>query len=308
MKLSRVVPALLAVALAASAFADDANFVPMARPDGAPATVREAVQQLVAHVHATRTPTVKKAHAPGRIAPNVIEFETADTAFIIPAAGSVPGANGTFFKSDLALGNFSNVTQNIGVGWLVTGQNNANAPLSYFTVPANTIAQLNDFVGQTLKKSGLGALLVIAYDSAGTSPDDNAIIDGFSRIWTPQPGSAGTVSQSFPSVSIIDSTDNDPAFAIGLRQDANFRTNVGVVNLDTAAHTWTVTSLANNATTTMTVQPFSLGQTGVPASFASSTGALAVQFVPDATGILWSAYASSVDNITGDGWVSRATQ
>src|SRR5436305_1879451 len=120
------------------------------------------------------------------------------------------------------------------------------------------------------------------------------------RIWTPQPGSAGTVSQSFPSVSLFDSVDNFTAFALGLRQDASYRTNVGVVNLDSAVHTWTITSLNTNATMTL--------QTGVPASFAGTSGNLSLTYdVPD-TNFTWSAYASSVDNVTGDGWVSRATQ
>ena len=309
MKLTRVVPALLMAALTTSAFAGEAaTLTAIAQPEGAPTTVSEAVQQLKAHMLATRTPTVRRAHAPGKTTPNVIEFETADTSFIIPAAGSVAGANGTFFKSDVSIGNFANTTQNIGVGWLAAGQNNASAPLSYFTIPANTVASINDFVGTTLHKSGLGALLIIAYNAAGTAPDDNAILDGFSRIWTPQPGSSGTVSQSFPSVSVIDSTDNFTAFALGLRQDASFRTNVGVVNLDSATHTWTVTSLATGATTTLTVQPYSLGQGGVPASFGNSNGALSVSFDVSGTNIVWSAYASSVDNVTGDGWVSRATQ
>ena len=120
------------------------------------------------------------------------------------------------------------------------------------------------------------------------------------RIWTPQPGSTGTVSQSFPAVSLFDSVDNFTAFALGLRQDASYRTNVGVVNLDSAVHTWTITSLNTNATMTL--------QTGVPASFAGTSGNLSLTYdVPD-TNFTWSAYASSVDNVTGDGWVSRATQ
>src|SRR5436305_8118487 len=130
------------------------------------------------------------------------------------------------------------------------------------------------------------------------------------RIWTPQPGSTGTVSQSFPAVSLFDSVDNFTAFALGLRQDASYRTNVGVVNLDSVVHTWTITSLNTSATMTLQVQPFSLSQTGVPASFAGSSGNLSLTYDVHAAddSFTWSAYASSVDNVTGDGWVSRATQ
>ena len=307
---------LLLSTLAVSAFAGEATLTPIAAPAGAPRTVAEGVQLLRAK-HPIRAAAatssvpsaVRSARVPGRVRANVIEYETADNAFVIPAAGSVAGSNGTFFKSDLTLGNFNGTTQNIGVGWLQTGKDNSKAPLTYFTIPANSIVTINDFVGTTLKTSGLGALLIIAVDAGGQNADSEAFIDGFSRIWTPQPGSTGTVSQSFPSVSLFDSADNFTAFALGLRQDASFRTNVGVVNLDTAAHTWTVSSLnATGKNFTMTVPPYSLAQTGVPADFGGTSGNLSVTFdVPDSN-IFWSAYASSVDNVTGDGWVSRATQ
>lgn len=315
MNAKALIPFLLS-AIAVSAAAGEATLTRIETPNAAPRTVAEAVQRLRANraVRASAAASsvatsAKRAHRPGRIRANVIEYETADSAFLIPAAGSVPGSNGTFFRSDLTIGNFNNVTQNLGVGWLQTGKDNTNAPLTFFTIPPQSIVTLNDFVGTTLKTSGLGALLIVAYDAAGQNQDDKAFIDGFSRIWTPQPGSAGTVSQSFPSVSLIDSTDDFTAFALGLRQDASYRTNVGVVNLDSATHVWTVTSLNNSGKTiTLTVPPFSLAQTGLPADFGGTTGNLSVTFDVSGTDIFWSAYASSVDNVTGDGWVSRATQ
>lgn len=306
---TKTVSALLfSVALAVTAVADEGKLIPYAAPDGAPHTVGEAIKQLRAT--GSRTPHVLKAPRLGKtgIRPNVIEYETADSAFLIPAAGSVPGSNGTFFKSDVTIGNFNGVDQNIGAGWLPANTDNTNAKLTFFTIPANSIVSINDFVATQLKKSGLGALLIIAYDSTGTTVDSEAFIDGFSRIWTPQPGSAGTVSQSFPAVSLLDSSDNFTAFALGLRVDSSFRTNAGIVNLDTKPHTWTVKSINTGASMTVTVPPLSLSQPGVPASFGSPAGNLSLTYdVPD-TGFFWSAYASSVDNVTGDGWVSRATQ
>jgi hypothetical protein len=309
---AKALPALLLSLLAVSAFADEATLTRIATPEGAPQTVAEAVQRLRDRHTGLKVTThsVKSARRPGRIRPNVIEYETADNAFLIPAAGNLQGNNGTFFRSDVTFGNFNGVTQNIGVGWLQTGKDNSASPLTFFTIPANSIVAINDFVGTTLKTSGLGALLIIAFDATGKNSDSEAFIDGFSRIWTPQPGSSGTVSQSFPAVSLFDSVDDSTAFALGLRQDASYRTNVGVVNLDTVVHTWTITSLNTNATMTLPVQPFSLSQTGVPASFAGSSGNLSLTYdVPAAAdSFVWSAYASSVDNVTGDGWVSRATQ
>jgi len=291
---------LLAAALsfaAVSAFAADGKLTPAAT--AAPMTVGQAMQRMRESA-ATRR---------GGVRPNVILQQRRWSSFLIPAAGSVQGANGVFFRSDVTFANYENATRNIGVGFLLTGQDNTNEPLVHFNLDPQTVTTVNDFVGTALSRSGLGALVVFSFDSAGVNLDDEASsIDGFSRIWTPQPGSAGTVSQSFPAVSLNDLVDNTTAYALGLRQGDGFRTNAGVVNLSGAEHTWTVTSVNTGATMTVTVKPYSLSQPGVPATFAGASGNLSLQFdVPDLD-ISWSAYASSVDNTTGDGWVARATQ
>lgn len=290
-----------------SAFAGEGKLTPVPAAAGAPRTVSEAVLRL-RELRASAPRIAKSAHRLGNVRSNVILLETSTAAFIIPAAGSVQGANGVFFRSDVTFANYENVTRNIGVGWLVQGQNNSNVPLTHFTLDPLSVTTVNDFVGTGLHTSGLGGLLIIAFDSAGADIDSEAFIDGFSRIWTPQPGSTGSVSQSFPAISLLDSLDNSTAVALGLRQGNGFRTNVGIVNLDSAVHTWTVSSINTGANMTVTVQPFSLSQPGVPASFAGASGNLSVTFdVPDIN-FSWSAYGSSVDNVTGDGWVARATQ
>jgi len=285
---------LLAVAAAAQ------EMTPVARPQDAPVTVGEFMKQF--------HPRPRHAQRRMRVAPNVIYGETADVSFVIPAAGNLAGANGTYFRSDLSIGNFANRDQLIGVAWLAANTDNTNENFLYYTIPANTIVAVQDYVGQTLKRSGLGAILVYAFVSNGVT-DDNALIDGFSRIWTPQQGVANsTVSQSFPAIAIGDSVGPATAFALGLRQDANFRTNVGIVNLDSRTHVFTVEAITG-VSTTVSVPPFSLGQVGAPAGSGNASGAVSLLITPnDDLVYAWSAYASSVDNVSGDGWVSRATQ
>ena len=292
--------------VAATAFAGEGKLTPVATAAGSPRTVAEAMKR-VRELRASAPRSAKSAHRLV-VRPNVIQYETSDYAFLIPAAGSVQGANGVFFRSDVTFANYDNVTRNIGVGWLATGQDNSNAQLTHFTLDPQSVTTINDFVGTGLKVSGLGGLLVLAFDSAGADVDSEAFIDGFSRIWTPQPGSSGSVSQSFPAVSLFDSVDNGTAVALGLRVGGGFRTNAGIVNLDDKEHTWTVSSVNTGATFQVTVKPFSLSQPGVPAEFAGTGGNTSIAFdVPDID-FTWSAYASSVDNVTGDGWVARATQ
>ena len=262
---------------------------PIDPPPRAPRTLAEAIRNV---------PSVRVS---------VIAFDVHDSSFLIPIAGNTAGGGGTFFRSDMSIANYRSVAQRLGIGWLAQGQNNTNSPLQFFNIPANSTAALNDFVGATLGKTGLGAIFVEGVDSAGNL-DSMASLDGFSRIWTPQPGSSGSVSQNFDAVSLTDLIGSLDTFIIGLKQSSAFRSNVGIVNLDTAAHTWTIRSTVTGATSTVTVQPYSVSQGGAPAGSADSLGNVNLQLNSDGFGFWWSAYGSSTDNVTGDGWISRGKQ
>jgi hypothetical protein len=237
----------------------------------------------------------------------VIGLDTTDSSFIFPSAGAVQGAGGTYFRSDVMIVNHRSSTQRVSVGWIAQGVNNSNRPLQYFDLTANTPYILSDFVTNTIHQSGLGAILVTGVTSGGNA-DTNATLDGFSRIYTNQPGAQGTVSLSFPSIGVLDSFGNSFAYALGMRHDPSYRCNVGIVNLDTAsAHTWNVNlnGLSGSTSFQVTVDPVSMKQVSVP---AGNYGDLLVSLAPTVNGFWWSAYAASVDNITGDGWVSHASQ
>ena len=236
----------------------------------------------------------------------VINLDSASDTFLFAAAGKVQGAGGTFFRSDVTLNNHRSTDQNIGIGYLAQGVDNSAAPLDYFVLDANTPVIQSDFVG-FLGKSGLGAVVVFGVLSNGDT-DTNAQLDGFSRIWTPQPGGAGSVSQGFPSVAFLDSIGSATAFALGGRHDSQFRTNAGIVNLDSVAHTWEVDVNGLNGRTTfsMTVPPYSMKQQVVP---SGNFGDLVLAFTPtDSSAFLWSAYLAGVDNASGDSWSSHASQ
>ena len=242
----------------------------------------------------------------GQRRPQVIKLDATDDSLLFPAAGSVQGAGGTYFRSDVTLINHRSVDQRIAVGWIAAGVDNSNAPLQYFVVPANTPVILADFVAQTLGKSGLGAVLILGVDSSNAN-DSLAQLDGFSRIWTFQPGASGTVSQGFPSVSILDSIGSLIAYALGNRHDSQYRTNVGVVNLDSFSHTWTVgiNGLHGSNSFAITVPPISMKQSAVP---AGNYGDLVLSFQADGSGFSWSGYGSTVDNVSGDSWSAHASQ
>jgi hypothetical protein len=233
---------------------------------------------------------------------SVIAVDWETSAFLIPAAGSVQGNNGTFFKSDVTIANRRAAEQIISVLWFARGANNGSASAQSFVIPANTTIIERDFVANRLGKSGLGAILVVGRTSGGAI-DEDAVLDGFSRIWTPQPNSTGTVSQEFGAVELEDTLAT--SFGYGLRQDAGYRTNVGFVNIWSTPNTYTVNLVGTGGNTsfTQTVQPFSMEQVPAP---AGNWGDFYIRVSSASNNFnWWTAYAASTDNITGDGWVSH---
>src|SRR5437660_4468473 len=214
--------------------------------------------RLLAQVKA-RGAARRAAHAKGVHASAIVDAVSA-RAFIIPAAGSVAGGGGAlFFRSDITLANYRDTAQQVLVGFWAQGTTNSLASGAYKTVtlPPGQFVTVQDFVATAPGTSGLGALIFIP--STGTDFDGNGAIDGFSRIYTKQPGSTGTVSQPFDAVDpdTLSAQYIDEAVALGLRQDANFRTNFGIVNVDASAHIYKVSFIGERLQTsnTFTVQP-----------------------------------------------------
>jgi len=191
-------------------------------------------------------------------------------AFIIPAAGSLVGGGGAlFFRSDVTLANYRDTAQQVLAGFWASGSTNSLAAANFKTVtlPPGQFVTVQDFVATALNTSGLGTLIFIPY--TGTDFDDNGAIDGFSRIYTKQPGSTGTVSQPFEAVDpdTLSAQYIDEAVALGLRQDANFRTNFGIVNVDPSDHVYKVSFIGEKlqTTATVTVKAYGMIQQSIPA-------------------------------------------
>ncbi len=233
---------------------------------------------------------------------------------LIPAAGSVAGANGTFFRSEVTLTNFRDTDQRVQLQWLPT----PSAPQTVFiTLPAHTGVASEDFVTTYLQQSGLGAILITGVTSTN-GLDTGALLFATARIWSPQPGSTGTVSQSFPLIPIGALKPGSQVIILGQKIDSRYRTNVGVVNLDTVyTRTFDIVQSTDNPTfaavqTTVTVAPMSMVQVKLQDFASRSLQAVVVPRAVDPTtpgpiiSNLWVAYGSSVDNVTGDSWSNLA--
>jgi hypothetical protein len=227
---------------------------------------------------------------------------------VIPAAGNAPGSNATYFRSDVTIANLNDVAQNVVVLWLPNGDPGAIRNFK-ITIPPGPAFTYVDFVGQTLGLTGVGSLMILPVDATGNL-DVNGALDAYSRIWSPAPNSGqGTFSQPFPAVDIFHLQDSRDAMMLGLRQDAGFRTNYGIVNLSDFALPYDV-SVYNNAGALVSsfrviVRSSEMILRALPAGdFGNISIRVNVGSGLPPGEMLWTTFASSTDNFTGDGWVS----
>jgi hypothetical protein len=235
----------------------------------------------------------------------LVATRSSSQQFLIPAAGAQPGNGGTFFRSDVTIINYRSADQRVRLQWLPQDVSGAGGSAVETTIAASSGIASEDFVTTVMQRSGLGAILVTAIDATGAF-DTRARLVGTSRIWTPQPSSGGTTSQSLPSIATTDI--NSSAVAIlGARRDARYRTNVGIVNLSNDVQSFQIVVFGSFGTETRSVdvQPLSMVLFAVPGP--ASTLPLQIQ-VQNVTTVSRSsnfvAYASSIDNVTGDAWTT----
>lgn len=225
---------------------------------------------------------------------------------LIPAAGSTPGVNGTFFRSDILLGNFATHDQNVRLQWLPQGVSSTGS----MTINLRALAALRseDFVREILAQSGLGAILITGVTSAG-DPDPTAALYVQTRIWTPQLGTDGTTSQSLPAIPTSAINTSNAAFFLNTRS-SNFRANIGLVNLDAHnAQTFTIIFPVGPLpfSVTLTVPPMSMQQAALGSSLFAGFEFMIINQTDSATrSNSWVAYGSTIDNITGDAWSELA--
>jgi len=227
---------------------------------------------------------------------------------LIPGAISSEGGNGTHFKSDIRVTNLRDKAQKVLLSWLPSGVSGPGYVGTVELQPGETLAS-DDFVSEVMHSSGLGAILVEGRNESD-DPDADARLYVSSRVWTPQPGTEGTSSQAFAPMPLAD-VFSENALIIGHRRNDQYRTNVGIVNLDGAAHTFHVSLAGENPT--LIPEEYLVTVPGLSMVQIPTSGAPQNQLVihiqqqvgegePRQT--LWTAYASSVDNVSGDGWTS----
>ena len=236
---------------------------------------------------------------------NLAQPLTASSRIVIPVAGNTEGALGTHYRSDITILNFRQSVQRVRLDWLPQAGGTQIDPV-FIDINAVSGSRYEDFVRQVLNVSGLGSIVVTGVTQAGIH-DPGALLWISSRIWTPQPETNGTTSQSLMTIP-FDSVNTTVASIFGLRRSNQYRLNVGIVNLDPAREqrfqiTDPMPLGAPPLLHTVTLPPLTMQQITLPA-FASDNPQIIVDNVtPAATrSNLWVTYGVSVDNVTGDSW------
>ena len=229
---------------------------------------------------------------------------------LVPVAINASGKNNTFFRTDYFLINGRNATQEILVGFIAAGVTNVGQPTVRYQLNPNASYASTDFLGTgtgRLNKTGVGSLLITAVLPNTNTGDTSATLYGSARIWTAEPGSTGTNSFTEWAVDprLIHGDFN--GIAIGGRQNADFRANFGLINLD-ATRSRTFTAMFFGASTmsmTVTLPPLSMAELAVPAITPTDTGYFLFDAFPnDTDDFFWNGFVVTADNLTGDAWLS----
>jgi hypothetical protein len=227
---------------------------------------------------------------------------------IIPVAGNAQGANGTFYRSDINVINLRNIKQLVTLHWRPQGQAGATLPLRAIEIPPNSGIGSEDFVNEILNgRTGLGSIEVTGVFADGTF-DPGASLHVTARIWTPRPdGAGGTMSQTFPAV-IGDQTPplTQVKAILGLRRTEQYRLNVGMSNPSATTQifrvTVSITGTAGTDTQTFEVTlPARSMEQRLVGGTATGVAQVIVEDIGGGAGD-WHAWASSVDNQSGDAW------
>ena len=152
---------------------------------------------------------------------------------------------------------------------------------------------------------GVGSLIIAEVDAFG-KVDPNASIDASTIVWSDFGDGRAPASQSIPAARANLLASHHAAVLAGLRHDAQFRSNTGIVNLTAQPHRFTVqiNGERSSAQFAIEVPPLSVVHVSLP---DGDYGALSVNVTADAPDARWLLYGSSIDRTTGEAQASLAS-
>jgi PKD repeat protein len=215
---------------------------------------------------------------------------------IVPGVARVPGAENTFWRSDVTFFNPTSQQMTVTIRFLLAGADNRGAGGRTFVLGPGKSTTIEDVL-TWLGTSGSGALLVNA-TGANAAPVVNC------RTYTTRNSDGGTYGQWIDSAQTA--TLGNSAVVTGLRSDSSFRSNLGFVNagdetLNVAAEIYNQFG-QSLGTAFVQVPPKSQLQAAIPNLYphlnAQAIGSFTMKVAADRATLL--AYGSMIDNRSGD--------
>lgn len=237
---------------------------------------------------------------------SLVTLPSGSSEILIPVAGAAAGANGTFFRSDINVVNFSSSARRVQLFWLPQGASGSSiAPIEIDVAAASGFSS-EDFVTTIMGQTGLGAILIRGVTSNGAF-DPTAQLYATARIWTP--GAGGTVSQSFFTIATPQQAASSRKWIFGVRRDSRYRMNAGIANASDLAQRFRITTIAGGAPADVVevdLLPMSMQQLAVTGAATGSFQVVVENITAGTRTNSWQAWASSIDNVTGDAWSMMA--
>jgi len=215
--------------------------------------------------------------------------------YVIPAAAHLPGQGHTYWVTDLSIVNpYSWRSITVGIFYLPGDRDNsAGWPTVGVTLAPGAHVTYRDVVATVFGTSGKGAL--------GLITQDGAYFTATARTYT---GASGTFGQTENGQAVL-AGPIQRQFLTGMENDGSFHSNVGADNLSSVTLHLQIDAFndqgAHLGSRTLAIPPMSMSQISV-SSFSSSfsSGYLVVTCVDSTPGVLWTSYATPVDNKSGD--------
>lgn len=220
-----------------------------------------------------------------------------ETTVWISAAANAPGANGTFFLTDLWLFNPNDTAATIRASFLPPGSDNRNQPSVDIVVGAKQQREIRNVLQTTFSLSGAGALRLsstsrfVATSRTFNKPSNSELV--------------GTFGLAIPGLELSESVSY--GILNGLANSAASRTNLGLLNPQGAPITIRIEVFDPQAkslgTQTRRLEPHEWFQTNLFGFLAiSGTVSEAYAVLTSSDGSFF-AYASVVDQKSGDGTI-----
>ena len=170
---------------------------------------------------------------PTMVLPQVLGSTSDSVDLVVPAAASLPGADGTRWRSELDVVNTSSETRSVTVEYTrADGNAIASMPMD---LESAAVLHFDDVVGGLFGETGKGWLRVTASGSG---------IHAASRTYNDD--ADGTYGQLIPASSVETATTSDSTVVLpGLSSESGFRTNLGFTSVSAVETTLTVTVYSN---------------------------------------------------------------